>query len=392
MKASPIPEALIINVDDNEPSRYAKSRILRQAGFHVHDAATGEEGIELVKVYHPDLVLLDVNLPDIHGIEVCRRVKGAADSASVIVLQISASAVAAPQATAALNSGADAYLTEPVDPEVLVATVRAMLRLRKVERDLAEANSSLEALNKDLRRSNDDLQHFAFLASHDLQEPLRTVTSYAQLIEKKLSGRLTEDELTYFGFIKEGVGRMRDLIDDLLRYAQAGREVGVHYGEVDLGGVVGWAIENLAQPIVEARADIQVGALPVVLGDFGQLGHVIQNLLSNAIKYRNPNQPLAVAIESERDSPTAWAVSVRDNGIGIAPEYHERIFAPFKRLHGREIPGTGIGLALCRRIIENQGGRIWVKSGAGQGSTFSFTIPAVQAASMPELGKSSGWA
>jgi DNA-binding response OmpR family regulator len=207
--------ALIINVDDNEPSRYVRSRILINAGFHVHDAATGAEAVRLIAEQKPDLVLLDVHLPDVNGIELCRRIKAAPENASVIVLQISASATTAPHAVSALESGADGYLTEPVDPDVLVATVRSLLRLRKAERDLIAANERLQVLNRELQRSNEDLQQFAFAASHDLQEPLRSIASFAALLEKKAREKLSAAELEYLGLISDSARRMRALIADL---------------------------------------------------------------------------------------------------------------------------------------------------------------------------------
>ncbi|HEX7363501.1 MAG TPA: response regulator, partial [Bryobacteraceae bacterium] len=191
--------AVIINVDDNEPSRYVRSRILVHAGFTVHEAATGAEAVRLIE-QKPDLVLLDVHLPDVNGIELCRRIKAAPENASVIVLQISASATTAPHAVSALESGADGYLTEPVDPDVLVATVRSLLRLRKAERELLAANERLQVLNRELRRSNEDLQQFAFAASHDLQEPLRSITSFASLLERAAREKLSAAELQYLTF------------------------------------------------------------------------------------------------------------------------------------------------------------------------------------------------
>jgi two-component system, sensor histidine kinase and response regulator len=361
--------AVIINVDDNDPSRYAKTRVLSRAGFEVIDARTGAEGLELAVTRAPDLVLLDVNLPDINGIEVCRRLKSSPDSAAIMVLQISAHALAAPHAAAALNSGADCYVTEPVDPDVLVATVRALLRLRSAERALAAANSELQ-------RSNEDLQQFAAVASHDLQEPLRNVVSFCRLLERSTQSRLTEEEREYLGYITQGALRMHDLIQDLLRYSQVG-QVQRELAEVDLNVVVKWAVDNLQQPITETGATVSWSGLPVISGDETQLRHLMQNLVGNAVKYRNPSVTPDVTISAEHQD-NHWVIRVRDNGIGIAREHHESIFAPFRRLHGKDIPGTGIGLALCRRVVDLHGGEIWLDSQPGQGSTFSFTLTGPQ--------------
>ena len=364
---------IIINVDDNEPARYAKGRILSRAGFVVHDAANGSEALRLIRQHNADLVLLDVNLPDVNGIEVCRRVKSLATGASVIVLQISAHAISAPHAAAALDSGADAYLTEPVDPEVLIATVRALLRLRKAERELSAANERLKLLNKELSRSNEDLQQFAFAASHDLQEPLRTVTSFVTLLERNAGSKLTEDEQEYLRFIADGSRRMRALIDDLLRYSQVGQKP-AHVEVIDLNALLPTVLENLREGILESGAEVRYEALPEVSGDEAQLGQVFQNLIGNAIKYARPGVRPVIGVSAENGSED-WLIRVSDNGIGIESDYLQSIFAPFKRLHGREISGTGIGLAICRRVIEAHGGRIWAKSILGQGSDFFFSLP-----------------
>lgn len=364
---------IIINVDDNEPARYVKTRLLSRAGFTVYDAATGGEALGLIRHHNVDLVLLDVNLPDVNGIEVCRRVKSAPASASVIVLQISASAISAPQATAALDSGADAYLIEPIDPDVLVATVRALLRLRKAERDLSAANDRLKLLNKELSRSNEDLQQFAFAASHDLQEPLRTVTSFVTLLERTAAAKFTTDEQEYLKYIAEGARRMRALIDDLLRYSQVGQKP-ASMEAIDLNALLPGVLSNLREGIVESGAEVAYDPLPVVAGDEAQLGQVFQNLIGNAIKYGRPGVTPVIQVSSVAEDQD-WVIRVHDNGIGIEREYLQLIFAPFKRLHGREISGTGIGLAICRRVIEAHGGRIWVESIAGQGSDFCFTLP-----------------
>ena len=371
----------IVNVDDNEPARYARSRILTKAGFQVQEASKGKEALELIAVVRPDVVLLDVHLPDANGIEICRQLKANPENASLLVIQMSASALTAPHATAALNNGADMYLMEPIDPDVLIATVKALLRVRKAERDLArtnlallDANNRLEFLNEELRRSNGDLQQFAFVASHDLQEPLRTVTTFVQLIEESIGDRFSPEETMYFKHVLEGAGRMRHLIDDVLAYSQVGRDQHQSRENVEISQVVNWALQNLGERIRQAGAEIIVEPLPTVFGDFTQLAALFQNLISNSIKYRRPDTHLVVEIGAERSSPSEWTIRVKDNGIGIAEQYQQQVFIPFKRLHGRDIPGTGIGLALCKRIVEFHNGRIAIESSENMGATFSVTL------------------
>ncbi len=373
MSANVIASAVIINVDDHEPARYAKGHILSRAGFTVHDAGTGGEALALIAAHNPDLVLLDVNLPDLNGIEVCKRLKAQPDSASVIILQISASATGAHNATAALNSGADAYLAEPVDPDVLISTIKALLRLRSAERALSAANDRLQQLNQELRRSNEDLKQFAFSASHDLQEPLRTVTSFASLLERAAAPKLTGKEKEYLHFIVEGSRRMRTLINDLLSYSQVGHEPDSSQ-VVDLNSVLPWALENLRDGITQSDAQITSDPLPSVMGDEAQLGQVFQNLIGNAIKYGRPGVKPAIHVSATQEN-SYWLIRVVDNGIGIDARDWQLIFSAFKRLHGKEIPGTGLGLAVCRKVVEAHGGKIWVHSAVGEGSTFSFTLP-----------------
>jgi two-component system sensor histidine kinase/response regulator len=370
------PIAVLLNVDDHEGSRYARSRILSSAGFRVHSASNGAETLELAEKHQPDLVLLDVHLPDFSGVEVCRKLKQARHS-SLMVLQISASALSAAHAKEALDAGADAYLMEPVDPDVLVATVNALLRLHRAERSLMDANLKLESVNKELHRSNEDLQQFAFAASHDLQEPLRTVSVFTQLIERDIRAQLTDLQKSHFERVIDGTKRMQALINDLLAYSQVGREGRVH-SIVELEGVVSEATSNLAEHLKEADGTVEIRqTLPRVWGDFTNLVSLFHNLLSNCLKYRRRDRPLVVQILAEKGSTEEWTIRVADNGIGIAEKYQQQIFEPFKRLHGSEIAGTGIGLALCKRIVEMSGGIIRVESTPDEGATFVFTLPAV---------------
>lgn len=239
-----------------------------------------------------------------------------------------------------------------------------------VERKRAE--DALRDRAQELARSNAELEQFAYVASHDLQEPLRMVASYTQLLGRRYKGKLDSDADDFIGFAVEGVGRMQRLIQDLLAYSRVGTRV-AEFSRVECDTALENAKKALKAAIDESGAVIEHDDLPAVFGDELQLTQVFQNLLGNAIKFRGtqpPNIHVGATVEG-RDV----RISVRDNGIGIGPAYWERIFVIFQRLHAREdYPGTGIGLAICRKIVERHGGRIWVESEEGKGSTVHFTL------------------
>lgn len=240
-------------------------------------------------------------------------------------------------------------------------------RLLVVTRDITDHRNA-ESL---MKRSMDDLAEFAHVASHDLQAPLRTMRSYAQLLARRYQGKLDADADTFLTFMLDAAENMEQLIRGLLNYAEiAGEE---ERRRVAVSDAVQKATSGMKSLIEETAADIRVGDLPEVEGNPIQIQQVFQNLIGNALKYRGPAQP-RIEIDSARDA-AHWIFSVKDNGIGIAPEYHERIFQPLIRLHGTEIAGSGLGLAVCKRLVERNGGRIWLKSSPGVGSTFFFTIP-----------------
>ncbi|HEY9641787.1 MAG TPA: ATP-binding protein, partial [Coleofasciculaceae cyanobacterium] len=226
---------------------------------------------------------------------------------------------------------------------------------------------------QELSRSNAELQQFAYIASHDLQEPLRMVTSYLQLLERRYKGQLDADADDFIGFAVDGASRMKTLINDLLCYSRVGTH-GKPFQAIDCSRIVKQAIANLKIALEESNATITYDDLPEVLGDPGQLTQLFQNLLGNAVKFRGKALP-TVHIGVERQGE-AWLFAVRDNGIGIESQYAERIFVIFQRLHQRaQYPGTGIGLAICKKIVERHGGKIWLQSELGKGSTFYFTLP-----------------
>jgi two-component system, sensor histidine kinase and response regulator len=368
---------MILNVDDHEPGRYAKSRLLKQAGYEVAEAGCGGEALELIKLHRPSLVMLDVNLPDMSGLEVCRQIKADPDLSSTSVLQVSASAITAGDRVGGLDNGADAYLIEPVDPDVLLATVRALLRMRKAEADLEEANRALKVSNNLLLRSNEDLQQFAYMASHDLQEPLKTVANFTALLERRYRGRFDADADQFLTHIQQGASRMSSLIQGLLLYAQAARNNERDHTRVDLNEALAWTLKNLEQSITEGAATITFESLPTVSGNETLLSQLFQNLIQNGLKYRKAEEPAKIHVSCTSPMKGMIEIAILDNGVGVPKEYQTQIFAPFRRLHGRDVPGSGIGLATCQRIVERHGGRIWVESaGPGSGSKFCFSLRA----------------
>ncbi len=235
------------------------------------------------------------------------------------------------------------------------------------------ADLALQKANDDLARSNTELEQFAYVASHDLQEPLRMVTSYLQLLERRYKGNLDDDAHEFIAYAVDGATRMKALINDLLSFSRVGTR-GQPFELTDVQRVVDGALANLQIAMEESGAQVTCGALPTVMGDPSQLTQVFQNLIGNAIKFHG-EQPPVVRIAAERQDD-AWLFTVCDNGIGIEAAYFDRIFIIFQRLHGKqEYPGTGIGLALSRKVIQRHGGRLWVESQSGAGSTFYFTIP-----------------
>jgi len=244
-------------------------------------------------------------------------------------------------------------------------------------RDITERKRSEQQLVKtvgELKRSNDDLQQFAYVASHDLQEPLRMVASFTQLLAKRYKGRLDSEADEFIAYAVDGSNRMQGLIQDLLAYSRAGTN-GKALREVSSEKALKEALGNLRATIQESGALVSHDSLPVITTDDTQLVLVFQNLVGNAIKYRSAEVP-RVHVSAAKNGGKEWTFSVRDNGLGIDPQYFERIFVLFQRLHGREeFKGTGIGLTICKKIVERLGGRIWVESQPKKGSTFYFALP-----------------
>jgi signal transduction histidine kinase len=277
--------------------------------------------------------------------------------------------------------GHEVVQTGPREIRGLAADVNTMrMRILLELSAVRAANESLAAHAAQLQRSNAELEQFAYVASHDLQEPLRKVTSFCQLLQRRYSGQLDEKADQYIEFAVDGAKRMQVLINDLLAFSRAGRST-EDLGPVACDAALASATANLSAQISQAGAVIEAGPLPVVRAQLTLMTVVFQNLLSNALKFTGEQQPPRIVITAERDG-AFWSFSVTDNGIGIEPQYADRVFLIFQRLHDRAAyPGTGIGLAMCRKIIEYFGGRIWLDAAdagtAGDGARFFFTVPAL---------------
>jgi light-regulated signal transduction histidine kinase (bacteriophytochrome) len=259
---------------------------------------------------------------------------------------------------------------ETAQGKLVAATVSDITERKKAE-------DQLYARTEQLTRSNAELEQFAYVASHDLQEPLRMVASYTQLLAQRYQGRLDNDADDFIHFAVDGATRMQTLINDLLTLSSVGTR-GAEPEPTNVEDALESALRNLEVALEQSEAVVTHDALPKAMADSGQLVQLFQNLIGNAMKFRG-EEPPRIHISARQDG-NDWVVSVRDNGIGIESQYADRIFVMFQRLHGREeYPGTGIGLAICKKIVERHGGRIWLESENGSGATFSFTLRAAPA-------------
>jgi len=269
-------------------------------------------------------------------------------------------------------------VAEP-DDRLLEMAAQVGLQLGRVmerdrhTREIARRAEELSRYSTELEHANDELKEFAYVASHDLTEPLRTIAGFVQLLKQRYEGQLDDSADEYIGFVVDGTERMQALIEGLLSYSRTGRSELVAT-PVDLNDTLNRAIGALAAAIAESKAELEMGELPIVAGDATQLGRLFENLISNAVKFRGDRPPV-VKIGAELKGGV-WLFFVSDNGIGIDERHRERIFNVFERLHGAgEYQGTGIGLSICKKVVERHGGRIWVEETPGGGSTFKFILP-----------------
>jgi signal transduction histidine kinase len=362
----------ILMAEDNASDGELVIRALRKSGFEVSAKVvqTREDFRRQVKESVPDVVLADYNLGSWRGMEALEILR---EEGRDIPLILVSGALGDVTAVECIKQGATDYVLKDSLAR-LPEAVRRALRERDLKKERMQVAEDLARKVEELARSNHDLEQFAYVASHDLQEPLRMVANYTQLLSERYRGKLDEQADKYIFYAVDGATRMQTQIQDLLAFSRVGRE-GMACAATDCNAVVEGALRNLQAPVQESGAQIVHGELPIVMGNASQLQQVFQNLIGNALKFRGPETPvIRISAESKVGE---WVFAVTDNGIGIAPEYLETIFTVFKRLHTRvEYPGNGIGLSICKKIVERHGGRIWVTSEPGHGATFGFTLPA----------------
>jgi len=359
----------VLVVDDSPTTLSVLDQLLSRAGYRVRTAAAGEQALQLARSSPPDLVLMDVRMPGMDGFQVCRLLKADPATAQAPVIFITG-AVDLEARIAGFQAGAADHLGKPFDRTELLARIGVHLALVRARR-VAEARSQA------LARSNEELGRFAYVVSHDLQEPLRMMSAYASLLAKRYRGRLDADADEFIGFMVDGAARMKALIDEILAYSRVGTR-GLRLQAVPAEEPLAAALANLRVPLDEASARVEREALPAVVADPTQLAQVFQNLVGNALKFRSQAPP-AIRVSAVRQEDR-WRFAVQDNGIGIPAGDLQRVFEVFQRLHGRDaIPGHGVGLAICKKVIERHGGTIWAESAPGQGTTIYFTLAAAAA-------------
>lgn len=373
-----IAQACVLIVDDNRDSLFALKEGLASLNVRILTAESGREALRILLEETVAAILLDVLMPDMDGFETAELIRSHAKTKFTPILFITGVSKSDENIQKGYVLGAVDYILKPVNVEILKSKVKVFVDLHNMRARERIVNRQLQKLTEELTRSNKDLEHFAYIASHDLQEPLRSIDGFLHLVKQRAEGRLDQESIEYMDRTIKAAGHMRDLILGLLAFSRINTK-GRPFEMVDLEQTLCACLEDLNQAVSGSKAEITHAPLGQVLGDHQQLKQLFENLLSNAIKYRAAGPPrihISVREELNAEGEKSLLFSVQDNGIGIDSQYAETIFLMFKRLHtNAQYTGTGIGLALCKKIVERHGGRIWVDSETGKGSTFCFTLP-----------------
>jgi signal transduction histidine kinase len=366
-------QAKILVADDNADMREYLVRLLSPR-WSVQTAADGATAWEMIRTHTPDLVLSDIMMPGLDGFELLRMIRSEEQTQKIPIILLSARAGEEARLTG-LEAGADDYLVKPFSVRELIARVEARLELSAMR---AASEERIRVILRELERSNRDLEEFAFIASHDLQEPLRKIESFSNALTRRLDGKLTKEDSDYFQRMQNAAHRMSVMIHDLLSYSRVASP-GEMKEPVKLSQVVSEVLSDLELRIERSGAQVQIDELPVLQVDHLHLQQLFQNLISNALKFHKADIPPMIKIYERNGrvgSKEMVEVVVEDEGIGFSTEYSDIIFQPFQRLHGRSAyEGNGIGLAICRKIMEHYQGAISAESSPGDGARFILSFP-----------------
>jgi signal transduction histidine kinase len=408
----------VLIVDDNPTNRKLLRVVLQAEGYETAEAGDGIEALSALERKPIDIIVCDVLMPNMDGNSLCSEVRRRPEFKNLFFILYTATDFTSDDEKVALKLGADRFISKQGSPSVILKAIREGVRdqtkrggghptltndllaekemkqydalmIRQLENnsielehahdelrhrtdELSAKNTILESRTEELARSNADLEQFAYAASHDLQEPLRAVAGCIQLFDRKYHGKLDQKSGELLRMIVDGCARMKALIDAVLAYSRAGPMENLE--TFDAGAVLQQVLANLSVAIGESNAEVVSEKLPSLRFVKRQFEQVLQNLIGNAIKYRSVLSP-KIHVRADRQT-SAWRFSIADNGIGFEQRYAKQIFGVFQRLHTREqYAGTGIGLAIGKKIVERRGGKIWVESAPNRGSTFFFSVP-----------------
>lgn len=381
----------ILVVDDTDVNREILANLLTEQGYTVHCASGGEQALEFVGSVLPDLILLDIRMPDMDGYEVCLRLKADERTRAIPIMFISILEDERDKVKGFQVGGVD-YITKPFQAEEVLARVKCHLQIQELtehlEQKVKERTDEIRRLNQELElrvrertamleAANKELEGFSYSVSHDLRAPLRHIDGFLQLLKKNAETTIDDQSQYYMDAISDAALKMGRLLDDLLSFAKLGRHL-PSFQKVALEALVRDILRELKANIVKREIDWRIGHLPVVKGDETMLRTVMVNLISNALKFTRTREKARIEIGSIPNQTAEAVVFVLDNGVGFDMAYAGKLYGVFQRLHHEEeFEGTGIGLANVRRIITQHGGRTWAEGKPGQGATFYFALPQV---------------
>jgi len=369
---NPLPEIRpnILIVDDRKENLLATEKILKHLNAYSFKATSGNEALSLMLRHTFAVVLLDVQMPEMDGFETARLMQEYEGMQGTPIIFMTAISKEEKYATQAAEIGAVDYIFKPINPDILRSKVKVYL-------DLYTQREQILQLNATLRQSNEELERFSYICSHDMQEPVRMMYSYAELIGERYGATLDVKGRKYFDFMISNARHLQKMIQDILVFSRMGREE-IELEKVDCRQLAEQVLSEFAPVIEEKNAVIHCGPLPVLHTSATLIHILLQNLIGNSLKFQDGSKLPEVSITAERNG-NHWQFVVSDNGIGIDPRFHDKVFAIFQRIHRREdYPGTGIGLSTCKKFVELCGGSIRFESAPLLGTRFFFTIPCVE--------------